>query len=83
LDVEGAGLDQACWNDGSGNFDKMLNRLCELDDKNKRKRNRDKEELKVNQLRDISIAETTIKNEAILVSDDINLQQVLSEFGGR
>jgi rRNA-processing protein FCF1 len=41
-----------------------------------------KEELKVNPLRDNSIAETAIKNEAILVSDDINLQQVVSEFGG-
>ena len=83
LDIEGAGFDQAFWNDGSGNFDKMLTRLCELDDTIKRKRKLDKEELKKNQLRDISIAETAIKNGAILVSDDINLQQVVSESGGR
>ena len=83
LGVEGAGFDQACWNDGSGNFDKMLGRLGELDAKNKRRRNRDKEELKLNQLRDISIAETAIKTSAILVSDDLNLQQVVSESGGR
>jgi hypothetical protein len=81
--VEGAGFDQACWNDGSGNFDKMLNRLCELDDTNKRKRKLDKEKLKLNQLRDVSIAETAIKNGAILVSDDVNLQIVVSESGGR
>ena len=83
LGVEGAGLDQACWNDGSGNFDKMLNHLRELDEKNKRKRKLDKDELKLNQLRDISIAETAIKNGAILVSDDASLQQVVSAFGGR
>jgi Protein of unknown function (DUF3303) len=81
--VEGAGFDQAYLNDGSGNFDKMLGRLGELDAKNKRRRNRDKEELKLNQLRDISIAETAIKTSAILVSDDLNLQQVVSESGGR
>jgi hypothetical protein len=81
--VEGAGFDQACWNDGTGNFDEMLSRLCELDGTNKRKRKLDKEKLKLNQLRDISIAETAIKNGAILVSDDINLQQVVSESGGR
>ena len=34
LDIEGAGLDQACWNDGSGNFDKMLYRLRQLDGRN-------------------------------------------------
>jgi hypothetical protein len=80
--VEGAGFDQACWNDGTGNFDEMLSRLCELDGTNKRKRKLDKEKLKLNQLRG-SIAETAIKNGAILVSDNINLQQVVSESGGR
>lgn len=33
FDIEGAGWDQACWNDGSGNFTKMLARLRELDSK--------------------------------------------------
>jgi hypothetical protein len=83
LDIEGAGLDQAEWNDGSGNFDKMLNRLQELDATHKRKKNRDEEELTRNQLRDVSIAETAIKNAAVLVSGDFNLRQVVSEFGGR
>jgi hypothetical protein len=35
LDIEGAGLDQACLNDGSGNFEKMLSRLRILDPINK------------------------------------------------
>jgi len=81
--VEGAGFGQACWNDGSGNFDNMLKRLRELDDKNKRKGKLDKDELELNQLRDISIAETAIKNGAILVYDDVNLQRVVYESGGR
>jgi predicted nucleic acid-binding protein len=74
FDIEGAGFDQAYWNDGSGNFDKMLARLRTLDHKNKEC---------LNQSRDILIAETAIKNGAILVSGDHNLRQVVSEFGGR
>jgi len=75
--IEGAGLDQACWNDGSGTFDKMLDRLRALDAK-KKKKPRDP----LNQPRDILIAETAIKDGATLVSDDCNLRQVVSEFGG-
>jgi hypothetical protein len=75
LDIEGAGFDQAYWNDGSGNFGQMLNRLQQLDRKNKNRN--------LNQLRDILIAETAIKNGATLVSRDSNLRQVVSEFGGR
>jgi hypothetical protein len=71
--IEGAGFDQANWNDGSGNFDKMLARLQHLDTKTKEK---------LNQVRDILIAETAIKSGAILVSGDSNLRQVVSEFGG-
>ncbi len=74
FDVEGAGLDQAYWNDGSGNFQKMLDRLRELDPKSKDP---------LNQLRDILIAETAIKNGATLVSGDKRLRQVVLEFGGR
>jgi hypothetical protein len=73
FDIEGADWGQAHWNDGSGNFDRMLVRLQELD--------RKKKPLK-NQLRDILIAETAIKNEAILISNDCNLRKVVSEFGG-
>jgi len=73
LDIEGAGFDQAYWNDGSGNYEKMLARLRDLDEKKK----------PLNQDRDILIAETAIKNGAILVSNDAKLRQVVSEFGGR
>ena len=74
LGIEGAGWGQAYWNDGSGKFEKMLQRLQELDPKRK-----DPD----NQLRDILIAETSIKNDAILVSRDENLRKVVSEFGGQ
>src|SRR5258708_30951203 len=74
FDIEGAGWDQAYWNDGSGNFEKMLRRLRELDPNSKDPRN---------QLRDVLVAETVIKNDAILVIHDGNLRQVVSEFGCR
>lgn len=74
FDIEGAGWGQACWNDGSETFEKMRARLRELDSKNKNA---------LNQERDILIAETSIKNGVTLVSDDRNLRQVVSEFGGR
>jgi rRNA-processing protein FCF1 len=76
--IEGAGFDQACWNDGSGTFQKMLDRLRQLDAE-KKKKSRDK----LNPDRDILIAETAIKNHAILVSNDDNLRQVVSEFAGK
>jgi hypothetical protein len=75
--IEGVGWGQACWNDGSGKFDEMLNRLRELDSKSKNKSRNP-----LNKERDIFIAETAIKNGATLVSDDFNLRQVVSEFGG-
>jgi hypothetical protein len=77
LGIEGAGFDQACWNDGSGNFGKMLDRLQQLDRENKKKK-----DLLLNQLCDVLIAETAIKNKATLVSGDKNLQKIVSEFGG-
>jgi hypothetical protein len=46
FDIEGAGFDQAYWNDGSGNFQSMLARLQELDGKKGI----------LNQVRDILIA---------------------------
>jgi len=78
FDIEGAGWDQAMWNDGSGNFQKMRDRLRQLD-KEGWKKNKDP----LNQQRDILIAETAIKNHATLVSGDKNLRQIVSEFGGR
>jgi hypothetical protein len=74
FDVEGAGFDEACWNDGSGNYERMLDRLRVLDPSGKEP---------LNQVRDILIAETAIKNSATLVSGDRNLRQVVLEFGGR
>lgn len=74
--IEGAGLDQAYWNDGSGTFKKMLERLQQLDSTNWRRKD------PINQQRDTLIAETAIKNKAVLVSDDSNLCQVVREFGG-
>ncbi len=52
----------------------MLSRLRELDAKNKNP---------LNQVRDVLIAETAIKNKAILVSHDDNLRKIVFEFGGR
>ena len=74
--IEGAGFGQACWNDGSGIFGRMLTRLQELDLK-KKKKVRDLR----NQIRDVIILETSIKHNAILISNDCNLQKVASEFG--
>jgi predicted nucleic acid-binding protein len=73
FDIEGAGFGQAYWNDGSGKFQEMLARLRELDGKKDIR----------NQLRDILIAETAMKNGATLVTDDTNLRKVVLESGGR
>jgi predicted nucleic acid-binding protein len=78
LDIEGAGLDQAFWNDGTGTFERMLDRLRQLDTKKKQKSGDG-----LNQDRDILIAETAIKNHAIMVSNDDNLRKVVSEFSGK
>jgi len=77
FDIEGAGWDQACWNDGSGRFGRMRQRLQELDRKRKRRKD------PLIQERDILIAETTIKAGAALVSGDCNLRRVVTEFGGQ
>ena len=74
--IEGAGFDQADWNDGSGKFEGMLARLKALDKKQKT------EAQSLNQIRDIVVAETAVKLGAVLVSDDAKLRQVMVEFGG-
>lgn len=74
-DVNGAGFEQAEWNDGTGRFDRMLIRLKEIDGKHHRQN--------LNQIRDVVIAETAIKLGTTLVSDDAKLRQVVLEFGGR
>jgi predicted nucleic acid-binding protein len=82
FDIQGAGWGEAEWNDGSGRFAKMEAHLTCLDQKRgghqKEKGNR----LMKNQVRDIVIAETSIKAGAFLISDDKNLRQVVKEFGG-
>jgi rRNA-processing protein FCF1 len=74
LDIEGAGLGQAYWNDGTGRLEQMLASLQALD----RKKNQSR-----NQTRDILIAETAMKNGAVLISSDANLRKVVHEFGGQ
>ncbi|TXM97282.1 hypothetical protein FV242_31930 [Methylobacterium sp. WL64] len=74
IGIEGAGLGQAHWNDGTGRFNVMLARLKALDPKPPRK--------DANQIRDIVIAETALKLGATLVSDDVALRAVMTEFGG-
>lgn len=78
LDVSGAGFDQAFWNDGNGTAEKMFQRLQRLDKKSKKKA-----AAASGQWADVAIAETAIKNGAILVSHDLNLRKIVSEFGGR
>lgn len=78
FDIEGAGWGQAHWNDGTGRFDQMLDRLKELDRRDKKKPKDPR-----NQIRDIVNAETALKTGLILVTTDKNLEKVLIEFGGR
>lgn len=73
--IDGAGFDQAEWNDGSGRFDAMLSRLKSIGRKPKSQ--------DANQIRDIVIAETALKLGATLVTDDAALGQVVGEFGGK
>jgi predicted nucleic acid-binding protein len=75
FDVEGAGWDQAKWNDGSGKFQKMLARLKDLDAASGKKPKDDR-----NQVRDILIAETALKLDATLISGDVNLRQMLGSL---
>jgi|Deesub1362B_J571_1020462.scaffolds.fasta_scaffold00997_6 restriction endonuclease S subunit len=56
-------------------YDRILLKLQELDEKTGKK-------TKENQIRDALIAETSIKNNLILVSNDKNLRLVTTEFGG-
>jgi len=75
LDIAGAGLDEAHWNDGSGLFQTMFCRLQVLSGHQEARR--------LNQLRDIAIAETAIKNNAVLISRDRALRTVVLEHGGK
>jgi len=52
----------------------MLSRLQALD--NSKGRNK-------NQTTDVLIAETALKNDAVLITGDVNLRTMFHEFGGR
>ncbi|MBY6243959.1 type II toxin-antitoxin system VapC family toxin [Methylosinus sp. Sm6] len=79
FDIAGAGWGEAPWNDGSGNYEKMLARLQKLDEEKGKKPGGDG----LGQHRDILIAETAIKNQATLVTDDGPLLKLFAEFGER
>ena len=68
--------DEAKWPDSDGLFDKIRNRVAELDKEGKKKSTAE------NIARDTLIAETAIKNKIALVSDDRNLRTATMEFGG-
>ena len=70
--------DQSSWSNEDGILKSMLDRLRELDAATGKK-HRDAR----NPRRDALIAETAIKNKAILISGDQNLRRVVEEFGGR
>lgn len=67
---------QGNWSDEDGLYEKMLVRLKELDAASGKKPEG------LNQSRDVRIAETAIKNDLTLVTEDQNLRQVTSDFGG-
>jgi len=86
FDIEGAGWDQAHWNDGSGLIERMLTRLAEIELGVKKRRRQTKlavGETDLNPYRDILIAETAMKAGATLVTGDEHLCQVAVEFGIR
>ena len=68
--------DEAKWPASDGLFDKIRNRVTELDEQGKKKSTAE------NIARDSLIAETAIKNKIALVSDDRNLRTATIEFGG-
>jgi hypothetical protein len=72
LDMPGAGFDQGCFGLNDGTHEAMLARLRELDRKNDKW---------INQVGDVLIAETAMRRGAVLVSGDMNLRTMASEFG--
>ncbi len=69
---------QANWTADDGVFQAILERLQALDAESG-KTHRDPN----NPVRDALIAETAIKNDLTLVSEDLNLRRVVGEFGSR
>jgi hypothetical protein len=67
---------QSCFSSQNGLYEKMLDRLIELDKERRRKKSR------INQSRDIRIAKTALRNGCELVSDDQALREVMIAFNG-
>ena len=80
--IPGAGWGETKWNDGSGRFKEMLERLVYLDRANGRHKRQSGTRLIANQISDVVIAETALKAGALLISADGNLCTVMKEFGG-
>jgi predicted nucleic acid-binding protein len=68
--------DESSWSDGE-KFNEMKQRLVELD------KNKSINKKTPNQVGDVLIAETTIINDLVLVTNDINLTTLVREFGGK
>lgn len=65
--------DKAKWSNNDGLYDSLLQVIHSLDNKNKSAKN---------QIRDALIAETAIKKNLVLVTDDKNLAKAVSEQNG-
>jgi hypothetical protein len=72
FDMAGAGWGQGSWGLDDRTHKAMLSRLRELEGE---------KENWANQVGDVLIAETAMRRDAILVSDDTNLRIMASEFG--
>jgi hypothetical protein len=66
--------DQACWSPDDGVLQSLRKRIVELDKKDR---------ASANQIRDALIAETAIKNNLMLVTDDNSLAKNILEHGGQ
>ena len=75
-DAIGEGL----WASGDGVYERMLKRLEELD---REAGKRPKGARRLNQSRDVRIAETAIKHGLTVVTTDPQLLKLIPEFGGR
>ena len=70
------GWDQAKWSAEDGMFEHLFAAVQEED------RKRGKRKRRINQIRDALIAETAIKNDLLLLTDDVGLLAVMRTFGG-
>jgi predicted nucleic acid-binding protein len=70
-----SGWDEAHWSDADGFYERLLARIRELDGRKRKSEH--------NQSRDALIAETAIKRQFALVTEDSNLARATAEFGGK